>query len=652
MSRCPSRQLDRRRLSASAEALTFPQIRGRGDFVSRPAAESFVSVEALERRPDSIVMRWLVLLVIAFAPLPLVRGAEPDNADWIMYRDPKLPVPERVARFPPGLVELWQRALERPEREMKRRTAVAIAEAKRRGLDGLTATVPRLADLVRDPREDPSVQLSAAAALVALDARDSADVLLETLEPGKLELASRVEPALARWNHVPAVSMWQERLGQDVVFSHMHILAIRGLAACGAVDSVPRLQELAFDPHVSPNVRLEAAVAVGKLRDSGVGELASGLLQRQSPASLLERLVAVRILASDQSDEAKEVLTSLATTAEPVVQAPALRHLKAMDPQLVARLHEQLLASEDVKVRRLGCEALVETASEDTPGNVALLVPRLDDADPSLRQFVRASLREISEIDALRDEVISEARQVLNDGGWRGQEQAIRLLVGLDQKSVVDRLLELLGSPREEVLVASAWGLCELQVDRTREPIQKVFEATSDRLTAGEAVPPGTESQLALLAQALGRMEHAPAIARLKTYVPKGSPFAHVSRAAAIWALGKLLADRPDQTLVDQLVGRITDVNSPNAEEPLVRRMAAVSLGRLGEPRSLSALRQMVQLEGAAVDTGIACVWAIGRIKGEPLPDIPPTIVAEDDWFLVPAAGRASGGGEGEADRE
>jgi hypothetical protein len=201
--------------------------------------------------------------------------------------------------------------------------------------------------------------------------------------------------------------------------------------------------------------------------------------------------------------------------------------------------------------------------------------------------------------------------------------------------------LELLDSPRPEAHTTAAWGLCQLRVAATAEPILEVFEAKTKHWIAyvsHQAVTEpvaGTEIQLAHLAQALGRLKHAPADRVLREYIPKFSPLPMVSRAAGVWALGHLWAENPDAELAELLKDRLIDVNPPIHERPLVRRMAAVSLARMRATDHLPSLRAMLARDTVQVDVGIACAWAIEQLTGEPIPEIRPEIV-RDRWFLVP----------------
>ena len=73
----------------------------------------------------------LVLVSIAVA---CAGGVE---TPWVMYEDPMLEKTPIAREFPAGLVDVWLQALARPEREMKRRAALAIAEGRAEGRAGV-----------------------------------------------------------------------------------------------------------------------------------------------------------------------------------------------------------------------------------------------------------------------------------------------------------------------------------------------------------------------------------------------------------------------------------------------------------------------------------------------------------------------------------
>lgn len=582
---------------------------------------------------------WAGCCLLAVATLfggstSLPRAEAVEESLWVMFRDPQLPLPATEVRFPEGLVDLWDAALKRPEREYRRGAAAAIAEAHQKGLTGLERTIPNLMQLLQQPVQDRSTRLAAVRALVVLDASQAAELLCGALQPADLEMAEWVEPALARWSYAPARTLWLRRLGDEVTLRRMHILAIRGLTALGETEALPRLLALTLDGDVPSAVRLEAALAVGQLQSSGLEATVAAQIVDQSPRALVNRIAAAHMLKSHRGEETQRLLIALTEDPSPAVQAIALRQLLQIDPQLIVPLTTRTLASPDEQVRRLSADALIAVAA--APAHVATLGTILDDPHSGLRSDVRAALVRLAQDPALRNGVIETGRNVLAGDGWRGQEQSILLLVALEDTTIVSRLLSLLENARPEVHTAAAWGLCQLQVPESAESIFNVLRTKTQRWQTGQPQADATDVQLTHLAQALGQLRYAPADSLLRELVPKAAPFPPMYRAAAIWALGKLHADQPDAELAEQLVGRASDIRSVPPEDTLVRRMAAVAVGRTKVPQTVAGLRGVISIETVQSDTGVAAAWAIEQITGEPMPAIPPRLVREDVWFLVP----------------
>ena len=92
----------------------------------------------------------------------------------------------------------------------------------------------------------------------------------------------------------------------------------------------------------------------------------------------------------------------------------------------------------------------------------------------------------------------------------------------------------------------------------------------------------------------------------------------------------------PDATEPAQEATPQADVTPIPREEPLVRAMAAVSLGRIGASRSLAPLRECYASAVAHDDLGRACGWAIAQMTGEAADPVVARNVRHVDWFLVP----------------
>jgi HEAT repeat protein len=108
------------------------------------------------------------------------------------------------------------------------------------------------------------------------------------------------------------------------------------------------------------------------------------------------------------------------------------------------------------------------------------------------------------------------------------------------------------------------------------------------------------------------------------------------TRAAALWALGYLHADQPDEALTQQLFERAMDDDVQIPEDLEVRRMAVISLGRMKAAMALDGMRTICHRSSLQSALGYAAAWTIRELTGEEIPAIPPYVVWEEDWFLMP----------------
>jgi len=564
--------------------------------------------------------RALLLLALLAAP------ARADDADSVMYRDPELPPPRVVHALPPRLPGLWIDALGRPEADLKAQAAQAVARAHERGIAGMAVAVPALARELDRPDAHPTVRLAAARALVVLDAKDSAAVLARAAA-ADADLREFADPALARWDFAPARAAWLDRISQPPT-RRGFVLAVRALGVVREPAAATRLRDLALDRTAPAAVRLEAARALGEIRTAG-----SEADARAASGTVTDRLVAAALLRR-HGDAAVKELQALGRDAEPAVAAAALARLVELDPGHVLPLLDAVLASPDAAVRGFGVEAL---ARRPTAAHVRFLADRLSDAHPAVRGRARQALRDLTV--EWKVAVIREGERVLAGTDWRGLEQATLLLAGQDHRPAAARFVELLRHERSEVFTTAAWGLRRLAVPDTLAPALGFFEERYRRLVTPSTTDAAADVQLSHLAQFFGRAKYAPADAALGKLVPKaspkGNPAGPEARAAAAWALGLLHEGAAPPQLVGVLEGRLNAVNPGDLEDERVRRMAAVSLGRLRA--GVPALRRFYTENGPSLSpVNNACGWALERIAGERYPAPGTLTLTARDWFLVP----------------
>jgi HEAT repeat protein len=535
------------------------------------------------------------------------------------------------------------KALNRPDADMRCRAAQTIALAYRRGMKGLETTVETLVARAADSKEHPAVRLEAVKTLIQLDARQSGESFLLLAKSGSSEMREQVEPALARWESKSAIELWLERLGDPESRGRSLALAIAGLAKVREKRAALGLRQLAVSDRTAPSIRLDAARALGQLHGEGLEKDAERLAGKETLTGMSDRLAAALLLQTHTSNEAVKLLQKLAKDREPAVAAPAVARLIEIDPKLEVDHADRLLASADAKLRGLGVDVLRRVPWEK---HVGPLGKRLDDVHPEVRGAARRALNELAVKHGLRAKVLAEATKVLGGKDWKGQEQAAILLADLDHKPAVDRLVELLASGRWEVFVTSAWVLRRLAVPESLPGVVTYLQSELPLFRAGKRRENRPDSaliymidhQLSQLNQLLGQQKYRPADAILRGFVPRmTNVISFESRAAAIWALGVFHEGKRDAELEKAALARLQDTNSMPPEDPRVRRMSAILLGRLGAKDSLEILRRFtVKFELTGDPVNDACNWAIARITGVAVPALKVVQRTPIDWFLTP----------------
>lgn len=573
----------------------------------------------------------LVLLFVGLCNLEAVQAGE-IRASFAMDADPEFHVPEPVKFVTPVFKPLWLQALARPEADLQRMTAETIAQAHEFGFEGMAEARPRLLEILSAEKSHPTARFAAARALIALDTRDAAPALFDASQLHGADLRQLIEPQLAIWKFQPLAAVWRARLTAGNVRYRELLLAIEGSATLGDQDAVPLLLKVMHDSRRSPAARLAAARAAGTLRDSGLEGDAAQLVAN-SNAPVLNRLCAGLLFARHNSEAARLALIKWAVDSEPGVAAQALSRLHAIDPDLVLPLADQAMQNADPKVRQLGADAYITRPNSE---RVVKLVRMLDDLHPDVRRRVCEALFTLSKSPEFNLVMRPPSMELLAGESWRGQEQAALLLGSLDHKAAAPRLVQLLESPRDEVLTTAAWGLRKLAVPET---LPAILDKAQRQTAVREAQPvqsSALDAQVVHLFEAMGLMKYSPAEPLLRKHIPKNFGFGDYSRGAAIWSLGHLYADRPDETLVKLLVERMSDIRSIPPEMQHVQIMCAVSLGRMQAKSEIKSIRNLMGSGLSSAQPTLALRWAYMRLTGETLPPVTPARFSKSSWFLTP----------------
>lgn len=552
-----------------------------------------------------------------------------DDYDLMMFDRPKVVwVTPSAATFPDGLVELWGRALVRPEPELQRLVIDTLPAASQLGVEGVRELTPTLIELSRAPDQSLDVLRSICQTLIAFDGQNHDELLAELALRHGEKIAQLVEPAIANWKSTALEQAWLDRINGPFPGTTMSILALNGLGAIGSERADPALRKIVRNLGEQNQVRLAAARALGEIHQEGLVELADELVAVQTKPSSLHPLLAIKLLARHDDAATSEFLTKLVDHENTAVQSEALEQLYRIDFNLVDQHREKLVDSPDVNVRRW---CFLSMADKQQADRLQLLCRLLDDVNPTLRRDVAAALVKLADEADLREEVIAETTKVFEKNDWRGCEQACVVLTRLDHKPSGERMVELLGHERGEVQVASAWGLSKLRLPELLPDMLDHASSVYEGFRSGQLSDdrPGTSLHVAHLFLAFGDQLYSPAEELMRKYLPKNHLLGFEVRAAAAWSIGMLHEGDPDPELVKIFVGRVRDAGM-NPDTDILRDMSAISLGRMNAEAALATLREFA---GPGMPS---CYWAIEQITGEKPPEPKVDITLMDDWFLSP----------------
>lgn len=578
------------------------------------------------------------------SPARTVQIAEPE---LLMFRDPELRMPDSVRHLPASYLELWIEALGGPEQGLKREMAINIRRAHAEEFRDCSNATDALLSVLNDDTAPREVLVEVARALIALDARNHSKNLKELLQQGAGTHFEKVaEPALANWHDAGMLSEWQQRLTAGTIPQHRRLLALQCLALLPeSMTNNPKLhmdlQQLMMTTRDTV-IQLESARTLGKVRNSGLEDVARGFLTAPGNDAARQQLVGVYLLLHHSSDASRRLLQQTITDGltvprlAPVIRT-AWRLLLKQNVSALASLSPQAIQNRDPELRRAAIETLVRFPSTE---GVQLLGGSLDDPHPAIRRAARQGLLQLASESDWSKPVTQAGVAAIARSSWREQEQAVVLLALLGQTESADRMVELITSPRPEVAVAAAWGLRRLNVARTMPSLLKYAEALDHRIIDGQLLQPHDPIVLAHAFEALGKAKHEPAIPLLKRWIPKKFPRASLdaSRAAAIWALGWLYEGRQDLTLARLLTARVIDILSLEPESTAVRHTAAVAVGRIGSGEVAAQLKPFA--DARQTPTDLAAAWAVTRLTGEIIPPPAAPIDTGNLWKLVPVGSR------------
>ena len=511
---------------------------------------------------------------------------------------------------------------------------------------GLKAAIPHLIKLLESSNR--VMRQAAIRALIVLDARDTADELMELALGDDLVAANVIEPVLARWDFRPMRTAWLQRLDGSRRSGRRLLLAVRAAASVGLTQSADALLSLTLDAAAGPAVRMESAQALAVLVPDGLQSHARSLMSRGPSRGRLNRLLAATLLTEHRGPDAIPLLLELAGDEEPAVAAIALRQLLKVNPEAVEPLNEELVASPDPQVQTLMAGILGEQRTAQAVGHVGEM---LYDEHPDVRQAARDALIDLDRVEQLRANVRAAATRVLATDRLRSIEEAVMIVGTVDHEPAAPRLVQLLRFEDAKVRVAAAWALRRLQVMETAEPILKQAISETEKSTVPFLEDNGVDSdtidstyaQLEQLIEALGLLRHREAAPLLLSYLPNppqvppptrwDAVWREELRVRAVWALGLAFELNPTEMISSRFEQRLQTDGSD-----VVRGMAAVGLGRMNAQGSLNLLRSYYSAGDTGTPLTFGCAWSVTRMTGEAMPEfrMKPSTAKQPAYFLEP----------------
>jgi len=599
--------------------------------------------------------RWWRTLSAAGAVLlcaTAVFAAELDPAvDQLQEKVPDIPLPPRVIESGPPYIDLWRRALQEGDDDVKRQTCDLLINANEQGMAGLDVLLPAVADQLDDDDASQLLKHSAALTLMAFDYRQAADAIDQLNATDHAFIVLATDEALARWGTEPAEQRWLQRLQAADTQTSVRRSAARCLGIVRSEEAVEPLLKVLRSPGSVLVMRIVAAESLGAIRNRGMLADARKLAERGAASQLM----AADLVRRDGSPPAVQLLQGLARSDHGVVRAKALTALHEQGEavrEAAAAVAADNVNHRDPIVRFAALRILDAHGSAEA---IRAIATRLSDEHPQVRQEARAYLRAHAEASAQHRTLVAQLiSDLLKNGStaWQGVEQAGLLAGELDVEPLMATLMTLgSGHARHESRIACVVGVRKLAVEDSGADMLAIADAKMNRLKAAaaalspaDATPAdraAVQHQQREMTQwilALGVIRHAEGLPLYRQGIPKSANenLGDEVRTACIWAIGRSLQDNEDKRIAGQLASRMKDINSMEPESDAVRRQSAVALGQMKAQSQLKTLDQFYSQRGEGEAIRAACRWAIIQITGKALPPLTPVSRRPRDLFLIP----------------
>ena len=582
----------------------------------------------------------ITLAVSVLTSLPAIRtdGQDPMTLPRIMEQDPQFVELKPEVVFSRRLVPVWVDALRAKNVHVQRQAAESLAIASLRGLGPLDPSHDTLLEMISQPELHRKVRVACAKAIVAMDLKaaepDFVGLMKSAVDD---ELQYIIQPALAKWQSDAAREHWLELLqasrdsDQTIAISR-RVLAVHGLASLGEKSIVEELAGIVTNPSAPFRYRNPCAAALGELTQTGQEKLASDLAGSKL---ISNRILAAKILARHESDQAVEWRLKLAKDEEPAIATIAWSDLlKSSQAAKLDPLADFGIGNRGPEVRQLAIQLAQRWKNEDSVVKIASLLP---DLHPDVRVLARKTLLKLARQPALKMPVINEAISKL-DSNWQGIQQALLILTELDHKPAAMKMIELLDHLRPEVHVTAGWSLERLSVKETFDPL---FKRVESQIESGEYQRHSdSESEsTSHLIQLLGRNKYQALEDKvIPKLIPKDMLVNHLPiRPAAIWSIGQIYAGQElPPKYIELLSARLLDDNPMNPESKNVKSMCAYTFAMSNAQSMIPNIEKYAEAVSPNSMFGFFCNWSLKQLDGREMPIVQRFQRNDTNWFLVP----------------
>ncbi len=435
---------------------------------------------------------------------------------------------------------------------------------------------------------------------------------LWSLSKSDSAIADAVERKLVEWKSPAAIDEWRQRLASPSTKPTELATALEGIAVTGNASDGPSLQSVILASNSSSANKYLAAVALGTLVKEGLNDFAQQVLgsdieQREVLAAHLLK----RHSGANTESQLRKILAEGSTSSRTV----AYRAVSETMPNVARELAGEISKQPHVELRLLAIDVLQKSSDDDA---LRIQGTLLNDPHPDVRGLVTKNLiqKGTQGSRAIVDELVLAN---LKAGAWAGMEKGIEIAVAFQDRRYCKGFVKLLDHVRPEVSMRAAWALMELTSES--ETLAGML-THAEKLAAELQVKDYKFSEktvtdqirLSYLNEAFGKNRYAAANELLMKFVPKrGHQFGIVSRASAIWALGKLNTGKDNPSLRSKLYERMSDFEPSSPEDYLVRFSCNLALGEMANPESRDTIEQYGEQMPSQI--AYAATWALSQIE-------------------------------------